>query len=61
MTEYSLHLTTILSHITTVPNSRNSHVISEFFHYVKRVLEPLKTMKIKILDPAYFTVISSIE
>lgn len=31
MTEYSFHLTTILSHITTVPNSRNSHIISEFF------------------------------
>jgi len=30
-------LSTTLSHITTVPNSSNSRVINEFYHYLKSI------------------------
>jgi hypothetical protein len=43
----TMKLSTTLSHITTLPNSTNS-IISEFYHYMKRVLELPKTIKIKI-------------
>jgi integrase/recombinase XerD len=32
-----MKLSTTLSHITTVPNSRNSKVISEFYQYMKDI------------------------
>ena len=32
-----MKLAAILSHITTVPNSINSKVISEFYNYMKRI------------------------
>jgi integrase/recombinase XerD len=33
----AMKLSTTLSHITTVPNSNNSKVISEFYHYMKSI------------------------
>ncbi|MDQ3983552.1 MAG: hypothetical protein M3222_00165 [Thermoproteota archaeon] len=33
----AMKLSTTLSHITTVPNSINSKVISEFYHYMKSI------------------------
>ena len=42
----AMKLSTTLSHIATVPNSSNSKIITEFYHYM-RALEPLKTIKIR--------------
>jgi hypothetical protein len=33
----AMKLSTTLSHITTVPNSSNSKVITEFYHYMKSI------------------------
>jgi len=33
----AMKLSTTLTHITTVPNSRNSKVISEFYNYLKSI------------------------
>ena len=33
----AMKLSTTLSHITTVPNSSNSKVITEFYHYLKGI------------------------
>ena len=33
----AMKLSTTLTHITTVPNSRNSKVISEFYNYLKGI------------------------
>jgi hypothetical protein len=33
----AMKLSTTLSHITTVPNSRNSKIISEFYNYMKSI------------------------
>jgi integrase/recombinase XerD len=33
----AMKLSTTLSHITTVPNSSNSKIITEFYHYMKSI------------------------
>jgi hypothetical protein len=33
----AMKTSTTLSHITTVPNSSNSRVINEFYHYMKSI------------------------
>ena len=33
----AVKLSTTLSHITTVPNSSNSKIITEFYHYMKSI------------------------
>jgi hypothetical protein len=49
----AMKLSTTLNHIATIPNSINSKTITEFYHYMKRALEPLKTIKITSSGPAY--------
>ncbi len=50
----AMKLSTTLTHITTVPNSINSKAITEFYNYMERALELLKTIKIKILRLSLF-------
>lgn len=33
----AMKLSTTLSHITTLPNSSNSKIITEFYHYMKSI------------------------
>jgi hypothetical protein len=33
----AMKLSTTLSHITTVPNSSNAKIITEFYHYMKSI------------------------
>ena len=33
----AMKLSTTLSHITTVPNSSNTKIITEFYHYMKSI------------------------
>ena len=33
----AMKLSTTLTHITTVPNSSNSKIITEFYHYMKSI------------------------
>ena len=43
----AMKLSTTLSHITTIPNSTNSKVISEFYYYLKGI-GTSETIRIKI-------------
>lgn len=49
----AMKLSTTLSHITTVPNSRNSKIISEFYHYLKGI-GTSETIKIRTSRQSLF-------
>jgi hypothetical protein len=53
----AMKLSTTLSHITTIPNSTNSNVISEFYDYMKSIgtsenyqNQNLKAMPVKLTE-----------